>query len=214
MGHGSGTLEHPIIVRLRRTRSGAEYSPFAIAPIASSRELSLGELVERAVREEGRALEPDPGVEEEGIASVEGGFAGDMHAHPLYYAARRGLPEFALPPPVLPPNSVLCRPRRSPRIAMHAGGEAPAGSSAAPPMPQPPPDVGDRSGRTLHAAPLYRGQAPAPGPQQRANLQRKRKREAAICERGYRPSPYSLERHIRPATPLETNLDYGGLPST
>lgn len=61
MVHGSGgSLDHPIAVRLHRTRSSAEYSLFAIAPVASGREFNLGELVKLAVRGEGLALEPDP----------------------------------------------------------------------------------------------------------------------------------------------------------
>ncbi|KJA16512.1 hypothetical protein HYPSUDRAFT_207001, partial [Hypholoma sublateritium FD-334 SS-4] len=61
----SSSLDQPIIVRLRRTRSGAEYSPFAIAPVASGPEVDLGGLVKQAVQEEGQVLEPDPAVEAE-----------------------------------------------------------------------------------------------------------------------------------------------------
>lgn len=30
----------------------------------------------------------------------------------------------------------------------------------------------------------------------------------------YRPSPYSLERYVRPTAAIETGLDYGRLPPT
>lgn len=180
-----------------------EYSPFAIAPVASDPDLDLGELVQQAVGEEGRAMEPDPSVEAEEGPPAGADAAGDGRGASAPHPVRHSSPEPALPSPAMP-NSTRPAPPPSPHTP--SAGGADAGCSSPAPAPDPGRPSNPPEGR--HPA------AEAPPVQQRANRQRKRKREAAICSQGYQASPYSLKRHVQPAAPIGADLDYGSLPST
>ncbi|KJA25611.1 hypothetical protein HYPSUDRAFT_53116 [Hypholoma sublateritium FD-334 SS-4] len=166
-------------------RSGREYSPFEMAPVACPPEVDVEGLLKSAFAHEAAdQQEDDPGV----LADVQSTHSNGAN-DPVAFEAQGHT--------AAPNDALNQRPM---------GGDMPfsvamtqSNSTAIADQPEPP----------AAKTPAQEMQK-----QSRCNRQRKRKREAQIAEEGYVATPYVFKRHIKPARAVKTDLKVAGLPAT